>query len=106
MLDTVEELRTVGAEAIQINGKVRVVAQSSFQPVAGGFSIDGQVVQAPYVIDVIGDPDVLSGAMSFALGPKQQLDDDGADVQVDQLSSIDIEAVSTKDGTRYATSSN
>ncbi|GAB2978441.1 DUF881 domain-containing protein [Nocardioides montaniterrae] len=103
MLDTIEELRTVGAEAIQVNGKVRVVAQSSIQPVADGFEIDGEIVQAPYVIDVIGDPGVLSGAMNFALGPKQQLDDDGADVQVDQLSSLDIEAVASKDRTRYAT---
>jgi uncharacterized protein YlxW (UPF0749 family) len=102
MLDTIEELRTVGAEAIQVNGKVRVVAQTSFQPVTGGFRIDDQLVQAPYVIDVIGDPGVLSGAMSFALGPKQQLDDDGADVQVDQLSSLDIQAVAAKDHTRYA----
>ena len=102
MLDTVEELRTVGAEAIQINGKVRVVAQSSFQPVASGFKVDGTLVQAPYVIDVIGDPGVLSGAMNFALGPKQQLDDDGADVKVDQLSSLDIESIATKDRTRYA----
>jgi uncharacterized protein YlxW (UPF0749 family) len=102
MLDTIEELRTVGAEAIQVNGKVRVVAQTAFEPVTGGFRIDGHLVQAPYVIDAIGDPDVLSGAMNFALGPKQQLDDDGAVVKVDQLSSLDIESVSSRDRTRYA----
>jgi len=102
MLDTIEELRTVGAEAIQINGKVRVIAQTSFQPVAGGFEIDGTKVQAPYVIDVIGDPDVLSGAMNFALGPKQQLNDDGANVGVAQLSSIDISATTSRDRAHYA----
>jgi len=102
MLDTIEELRTVGAEAMQINGKVRIVAQTAFEPDSGGFLVDGHQVQAPYVIDVIGDPDVLSGAMNFALGPKQQLIDDGAQVQVAQLSSLDIEAVSTRDRTKDA----
>ena len=36
MLDTVQELRTAGAEAMQFNGKVRVVAQTSFEDAAGG----------------------------------------------------------------------
>jgi uncharacterized protein YlxW (UPF0749 family) len=102
MLDTIEELRTVGAEAMQINGKVRIVAQTAFEPNSGGFLVDGHQVQAPYVIDVIGDPDVLSGAMNFALGPKQQLNDDGAQVVVTQLSSLDIQAVSPRDRTKYA----
>ncbi|GAB3866847.1 hypothetical protein GCM10028801_39620 [Nocardioides maradonensis] len=102
LLDTVEELRTVGAEAMQINGKVRIVAQTAFEPTSTGFLVDGVAVQAPYVIDVIGDPDVLSGAMNFALGPKQQLNDDGAQVQVDQLSSIDIEAVTNRDHAKEA----
>ena len=44
LLDTIEELRTVGAEAMQINGSVRIVAQTSFQPVPGGFRIDGHAV--------------------------------------------------------------
>lgn len=102
MLDTIEELRTVGAEAMQINGKVRIVAQTAFEPVSGGFLVDGRLVQPPYVIDVIGDPDVLSGAMNFPLGPRQQLDDDGAQVDVKQLSSLDIESVAGRDRTHYA----
>ncbi|GAB4004205.1 DUF881 domain-containing protein [Nocardioides ultimimeridianus] len=102
LLDTIEELRTVGAEAMQINGKVRIVAQTAFEPDSAGFLVDGQQVQAPYVIDVIGDSDVLSGAMNFALGPKQQLNDDGAQVRVDQLSSLDIEAVTDRDHTKQA----
>lgn len=102
MLDTIQELRSVGAEAIQINGTVRVVAQTSFRSVDGGFEIDGQVVSAPYVIDAIGEPSTLDGAFDFALGPKAQLEDDGAETDVEELSSLDIEAVRELDDTQYA----
>ena len=51
MLDTVEELRTVGAEAIAINGKVRVIAQTSFTESDGGFEIDGEKCQGIAVED-------------------------------------------------------
>ena len=93
MLDVMQELRTVGAEAIQFNGQVRVVAQTSFEDVAGGFLVDGELVSSPYVIDVIGEPTVLEGAMEFIDGPKWQVEDDGGTLVVDQLRSLDIETV-------------
>jgi uncharacterized protein YlxW (UPF0749 family) len=93
LLDTVQELRTVGAEAMQLNGTVRIVAQTSFEETEGGFVVDGQLVEAPYVLDVIGEPSVLAPALEFLLGPKAQLLEDGATLEVDELSSIDIEAV-------------
>jgi uncharacterized protein YlxW (UPF0749 family) len=93
MIDTIQELRTVGAEAIQFNGEVRIIAQSSFTDIVGGLEIDGVEVQSPYVIDVIGDPEVLAGALEFALGPRAKLKRDGAEVEVQQLSSLDIESV-------------
>jgi uncharacterized protein YlxW (UPF0749 family) len=93
LLDTIQELRTVGAEAMQLNGTVRIVAQTSFEETEGGFVVDGQLVEAPYVLDVIGEPSVLAPALEFLLGPKAQLLEDGATLEVDELSSIDIEAV-------------
>lgn len=102
LLDTVQELRASGAEAIQVNGSVRVVGQSSFTEVEGGFSIDGEVVSGPYVIDVIGDPSTLDSAMDFQLGPRDQIEEDGAEVDVDELTSIDIEAVREPTQDEYA----
>ncbi len=93
LLDVIQELRTVGAEAIQINGAIRVVAQTSFEDVAGGFLIDGELISSPYVIDVIGEPNVLAGAMTFIEGPRAQIEDEGGTLEVDQLSSLDIESV-------------
>ena len=93
LLDTIQELRTVGAEAMQLNGTVRIVAQTSFEETEGGFLVDGELVEAPYVLDAIGEPSVLASSLIFLLGPKAQLLEDGATVEVDELTSIDIEAV-------------
>ncbi len=95
MVDMIQELRTAGAEAIQINGEVRVVAQTSFEDAIGGLLVDGQLVSSPYVIDVIGDPSTLAGAVDFPNGPREQFEDDGATVQVEELASLDIESVVT-----------
>lgn len=93
MVDMIQELRTAGAEAIQFNGQVRVVAQTAFDDAVGGISIDGQDVTSPYVVDVIGDPATLAGAVDFPNGPRDQFESDGASVAVDQLESLDIESV-------------
>jgi uncharacterized protein YlxW (UPF0749 family) len=96
VLDTIEELRSAGAEAMQVNGQVRVVAQTSLEDAVGGIAIDGTELTSPYVIDVIGDPQALHGAMVFRDGPAAQLRDDGAVVEIDELERIDIESVVTR----------
>lgn len=101
-VDMVQELRNAGAEALQINGTVRVVAQSSFTDVTGGIRVDGQTLNAPYVVDVIGDPSALSGAMSILEGPRVDLQNQGAQVQIDELTSLDIEAVREPTQPEYA----
>ena len=93
LLDTVQEMRTAFAEAMQINGEVRIVASTSFEDGVGGIYVDGTLLEPPYVIDVIGDPATLSGGMVFPEGPIEQLENDGAEVVVEELQSLDIEAV-------------
>jgi uncharacterized protein YlxW (UPF0749 family) len=94
VLDTVEELRSAGAEAMQVNGKVRLVAQSAIEPAPGGLTIDGSLVTSPYVLDAIGDPHTLSGALELVDGPIAQFKNDaGATVDLDELDSLDITAV-------------
>ncbi len=102
LLDTIQALRTVGAEAIAINGTVRVVAQTSLEETEGGFTVDGERIEAPYVIDAIGEPGVLAGSLTFALGPKKQIEDDGGSMEVSELKAVDIEAVTTRAEPRYA----
>jgi len=93
MVEMVQGLRTAGAEAMQINEQVRVVAQTSFDDAVGGIEVDGQLVTSPYVIDVIGQPSALHGAVDFPKGPREQFEESGATVEVDELASLDIEAV-------------
>jgi uncharacterized protein YlxW (UPF0749 family) len=92
-IDLVEELRSSGAEAIQVNGKVRLVAQSSFDKVPGGLQVDGTLLEPPYVVEAIGEPSTLSGAVTFLRGPADEFKDDGASVKVERLNSLDIRAV-------------
>jgi uncharacterized protein YlxW (UPF0749 family) len=102
VLDTIEELRSAGAEAMAFNGKVRMVAQSSVQAVAGGLQIDGQTLTSPYVLDVIGDPHTLQGALSLAEGPIAQFQDDGATVDVSTQKALDITVVHQPNNPQYA----
>ena len=93
ILNMVQGLRIASAEAMQFNGQVRLVAQSSFTSAEGGLIVDGQLLSSPYVVDVIGDPSALAGAMSILEGPRVDLAEDGAEVEVTTLASLDIESV-------------
>ena len=68
LLDGIEELRNAGVEAIEINDRVRVIAQTSFEDDPDGIRVDGVVLKPPYVIDAIGNPDTLAGALEFQDG--------------------------------------
>lgn len=94
LLDIVQEMRTADAEAIEFNDEFRVVAESSFDVAVGGIELDGNLLEPPYVIEVIGDPHSLNGGLVFAGGPIETLEEyDGATVEVEELESIDIESV-------------
>jgi uncharacterized protein YlxW (UPF0749 family) len=90
-LDMVQALRTQGAEAMQVNHEVRVVAQSSFEDGAGGLVVDGVLLEPPYVVDVIGGPDALIGTLRFPDGPQDQFADDGAELTFDEVDTVRIE---------------
>lgn len=102
LLDMIQELRTGGAEAIQIDGQVRVIAQSAFAPGDGGVRVDGQLLEPPYVIDVIGDPHNLEGSLTFPLGPRYQVESDGGSLTFEDRSRLDIRAVHEPEDAEYA----
>lgn len=103
MVDTIQELRTAGAEAIQVNGEVRVVADTAVEDASGGLLIGGEMVTSPYVIDAIGDPHTLADSgIDFPDGPRDLFEDDGASVTVDELASLDIESVVEPERPGYA----
>ncbi|MFJ9392777.1 DUF881 domain-containing protein [Nocardioides sp. NPDC101246] len=101
LLDLIEELRTSGAEAMEIEGAdgeaVRLVASSSIevsQP-GQGLNVGGELISPPYRLKVIGPPDTLAGAIDFYQGPQDQLEEQGAEVKVEPEEKIDIESIHT-----------
>lgn len=90
VLNGLQELRNAGAEAIEI-GDVRVVASTGITESSGnGLAVDGQPIQPPYVLDVIGDPDTLATALEFDGGFTDEIEQVGGKVQVQKLDEVEI----------------
>ncbi|QKV97426.1 DUF881 domain-containing protein [Streptomyces sp. NA02950] len=104
LLDTVQELRAAGAEAIQI-GKVRVVANTYFADTGGGVEIDGQRVTRPYVVKVIGKPEDLEPALNIPGGVVQSLEKEQATVSILRQKKIVVDALRSTKRPDYARSS-
>ncbi|MEU9030079.1 DUF881 domain-containing protein [Streptomyces sp. NPDC048383] len=104
LLDTLQELRAAGAEAIQING-VRVVASSFFSDEAGGVAIDGKKITQPYEFKVIGRPQDLEPALNIPGGVVQTLEKEQATVDVTRSAKIVVDALRAAKQPDYARSS-
>lgn len=104
ILDAVEEMRDAGAEAIQVNGTIRVVANSWVASGASGIIIDGQAVSTPITIDVIGDPHSLEEAARFRGGLVSQITDSrvGGQVSIVRSDNLEISALHRQQAPRYA----
>jgi uncharacterized protein YlxW (UPF0749 family) len=102
LLDGIEELRNAGVEAIEINDRVRVIAQTSFEDDPGGVRVDGVALKAPYVIDAIGDSDTLAGALQFQDGFTDDVLLDSGSVSIKKGDRIDVSVTRTPSKPRYA----
>nr|WP_240529339.1 DUF881 domain-containing protein [Streptomyces antioxidans] len=104
LLDTVQELRAAGAEAIQIDA-VRVVAGTYFSDSGGAIQIDGRKVTRPYVVKVIGKPEDLEPALNIPGGVVQSLEKEQATVSVRRDKKIVVDALRSAKRPDYARSS-
>lgn len=104
LLDTLQELRAAGAEAIQING-VRIVAGSYFSDEGGGVAIDGKKITQPYEFKVIGKPQDLEPALNIPGGVVQSLEKEQAVVTVTRPAKIVVDALRAAKQPDYARSS-
>ena len=94
LLDTVQELRDAGAEAIAISG-VRVVASTAFTGAPGAIQVAGQPIQTPYVVQAIGPSSTLAEAMRIPGGVVDSLAADaGTSVRITEEGSVSILHVS------------
>ncbi|MGE7437425.1 DUF881 domain-containing protein [Kitasatospora sp. NPDC001175] len=103
LLDTLQELRAAGAEAIQIND-VRVVASTYFTDTsAGGVQIDGRKVSQPFRFTVIGNPQDLTPALNIPGGVVRTLEKQQAQATITVPQSVTVDALATPKTSQYAT---
>jgi len=103
LLNGLQELRNAGAEAIEINDTVRIVAQTGMTDAPeGGLVVDGVPVRTPFVLDVIGDPRTLATALDFEDGFTEEVEEVGGRVVVDELDRVEVGATREPAPTRFA----
>ena len=68
LLDAVQEMRDAGAEVIEFNGQVRVVASTWFGTDGTTLIVDGRRLQRPITMEAIGDSHSLEEAARFRGG--------------------------------------
>ncbi|WP_405782585.1 DUF881 domain-containing protein [Streptomyces sp. NBC_00859] len=104
LLDTIQELRAAGAEAIQVNG-VRVVGDTYFSDEGGGIRVDTEKISAPYTFKVIGKPADLEPALNIPGGVVQTLEKEQATATVTPAQKIVVDALRPAKRPDYARSS-
>ncbi|CCB73450.1 MULTISPECIES: DUF881 domain-containing protein [Streptomycetaceae] len=105
LLDTLQELRAAGAEAIQIND-VRAVAGTYFTDAGpGSVQVDGHRLAQPYVFKVVGNPPDLEPALNIPGGVVQTLEKEQATVTVVRSQKIVVDALRQAKQPDYARSS-
>ncbi|MEU3569433.1 DUF881 domain-containing protein [Kitasatospora sp. NPDC036755] len=102
LLDTLQELRAAGAEAIQIND-VRVVVNTYFTDLSGGgVQIDGKKVSQPYRFTVVGNPQDLTPALNIPGGVVRTLESHQARATITQQQKVVVDALVDPKSPQYA----
>ena len=104
LLDAVEEMRDAGAEVIEVNNTIRVVASTWFGSDERGLVIDGKPVSRPITFEVIGEPHDLEEAARFRGGIVSEVTGPrvGGQVQIEQERRVVIESLHTPSENQYA----
>ncbi|MEI4271235.1 DUF881 domain-containing protein [Klenkia sp. LSe6-5] len=101
LLNAIQELRGAGAETMQVDD-VRVGVSSAVTGSAGNLTMDGTGLTAPYVVVVIGDPQVLATAMGIPGGVSAAVRGKGGDVRIEQSDLVVVDALRPLDEPQYA----
>jgi len=102
LLDAIEEFRDAGAEVIEINDSIRVIASTWFSSAGGSLVADNVAISLPIVIDVIGDSHALEEAARFRGGLVSQVQQLGGSVTITQQTNVTITAVRQLPQNHYA----
>ncbi len=104
VLNAIEELRDAGAEVIEVNDRIRLVASSWVGGTAGDLVMDGVAAARPLSLDVIGNPRTLAEATRFRGGLVSTIEAPrvGGEVSVTELTEVTIDAVVGSRTLRFA----
>jgi uncharacterized protein YlxW (UPF0749 family) len=105
LLNAVGELRDAGAEVIEINDSVRVVASTWFgSDPTGALLVDGKPVTLPLTIEAIGDPHSLEEGARFRGGIVSEIESPriGGQVSIAQLDRVFIGSLHDAGDNQYA----
>lgn len=89
LLNTVQELRDAGAEALEVNG-VRVVVDTWFSDEQDGISVSGTTVRAPFEIQAIGGPSTMATAMRIPGGVADSVESQDGSIVITELDKMEI----------------
>lgn len=95
VFQVINELYISGAEAIAINGQ-RIHGNSYIVCTGPVITVDGVQYPAPFIIEAIGEPDVLESSMKLAGGVMDQLVNDNITVTMDAGQTIIMPALLTE----------
>jgi uncharacterized protein YlxW (UPF0749 family) len=104
LLDAVQEMRDAGAEVIEFNGQVRVVASTWFATDGTDLIVDGQRLQRPITMEAIGDSHSLEEAARFRGGLVSEITGPriGGTVSIERLDDLEITSLHSPAENQYA----
>ncbi len=103
LINGIQELRDAGAEAIELNDTVRVIAQTSLRDGPnGGVIVDDERITAPFVIEAIGSSHDLATALEIARGFIDEVERAGGKVTVSEEETVEIASVREPAPAEYA----
>jgi uncharacterized protein YlxW (UPF0749 family) len=106
LLETVEELRGAGAEAMQITGgngpSVRIIAPTWFVDGTNGVIASGVQLTGTLTITVIGDAQTMQTALTIPGGVDDSVQQDGGTVLVAQPGTVRVATLASPTSTKYA----
>ncbi|MGH3423465.1 MAG: DUF881 domain-containing protein [Nocardioidaceae bacterium] len=102
LLNAIEELRDAGAEAMQINGVARVVAQTPFVDTDRGVRVGGRELTRPFVIEAIGSSATLRQAVLFRGGLIDQVENLGGELTAEERDEVEVTALAEPRDPEYA----
>ena len=89
LIEVINSLKNAGAEAISVNEQ-RITKSTAISCIGNVIKINNEKVGVPFIINAIGSPEKLYGALTMLGGYIDKLKDEGVLVTVEKQNSITI----------------